>query len=171
MRPAYWRRMDVAARRLTPFGLTLILVVLNVVPLHVPALAMVFPVLPLIAIYHWAIYRPELMPYYAVFFIGLLQDILTNMPIGVNALVFLGVHGAVISQSRFFTGKSFAIVWLGFALVAAAATLANWVLISVYNIALISPGAVFFQYLLTLGCFPFFAWVFLRWQQTFLEHD
>lgn len=159
------------ARQLTPFGLTLILVVLNVVPLHVPGYARIVPVLPLMAIYHWAIYRPRLMPSYAVFAIGLLQDVLTGVPLGVNALVFIGVNGIVLSQRRFFIGKSFAVVWLGFALVAAGAALASWILISIFNLVPIAPDAAFFQYLLTLGCFPFLAWVFLRWQQTFLKQE
>src|SRR3989338_4961778 len=118
MRPSFWHRLDVWARRLTPFGLTLILVLAGVVPFYVPGYARVIPLLPLMAIHHWTINRPELMPAYAVFIIGILQDILTGIPIGISAVVFLGVHGVVRSQQRFFTGKSFAVVWLGFALVA-----------------------------------------------------
>lgn len=171
MRPSFWHRLDVWARRLTPFGLTLILVLVSVVPLYVPGYARVIPLLPLMAIYHWAINRPELMPAYAVFIIGVLQDVLTGMPIGVNAVVFLGVHGAVLSQQRFFVGKSFAVVWLGFVLVAGGATLASWALISIYNLTPVAPDAALFQYLMTLGCFPPIAWVFLRWQQTFLKQE
>jgi len=51
--------MDIVARGLTPFGLTLILVVLGQVPLHIPGFAEVAPILPLMAVYHWAIYRSE----------------------------------------------------------------------------------------------------------------
>ena len=73
---------------------------------------------PLMAVYHWAIFRPRLLPAYAVFLAGLLQDILSGAPLGVNALVFLVAYGVVLSQKKFFTGKSFLILWLGFALVA-----------------------------------------------------
>lgn len=171
MRPTFWHSLDFMARQLTPFALTLILVLLNVVPMHIPGYARVVPILPLMAVYHWSIYRPELMPAYAVFAIGLLQDVLTGTPIGVNALVFLGVYGVVLSQRRFFAGKSFFIMWLGFALVAAGAVLASWLLISIFNMTLVAPKAAIFQYLLTLGCFPFIAWLFLRWQQAFLKQE
>lgn len=171
MKPTLWHRLDALARRLTPFALTLVLVVVSVVPLHIPGFARVAPLLPLIAVYHWAIYRPALLPAFAVFVIGLLQDTLTGMPIGVNALVFLGVYGVVLSQRRFFAGKSFAVVWLGFAVVAAGAALSSWILVSVYYVTLVAPRPVLFQYLMTLGVFPLLVWVFLRWQRAFLESE
>ena len=77
------------------------------------------PALPLIAVFYWTLYRPDLMPPVAAFVIGLLQDILGGLPLGVSACVLVGVHAAVNTQRRFFIGKSFAVVWLGFALVSA----------------------------------------------------
>ena len=122
MTPGPWQRMDLLARQLMPSMLTLVLVIINVVPLHIPGFSRVAPLLPLIAVYHWAAFRPRLLPAYAVFLIGLFQDILTGAPIGVNAFVFLAVYGAVLSQKRFFIGKSFFILWLGFSLIAAGAS-------------------------------------------------
>ncbi len=171
MKPSLWHRLDALARRLTPFALTLILVVVGVVPLHITGLARVAPLLPLVAVYHWAIYRPRLLPAFAVFLIGLLQDPVSGTPIGVNALVFVGVYGIVLSQRRFFAGKSFAVVWLGFAVIAAGASLLSWILVSALNAALVAPRAVVFQYLVTLGVFPLLAWIFLRWQRAFLESE
>lgn len=168
MKPAFWNRLDGLARRMTPLALTLILVVVNVVPMHIPGLARVVPLLPLMAVYHWAIYRPKLMPALAVFVVGVLQDTLTGTPIGVYAVVFLSVYGVVMSQRRFLVGKSFAIVWLGFALVAAGALAESWILVSLFNVTLADGTAVAFQYFTTLGFFPVLAYVFLRWQRTFL---
>ena len=171
MTPGPWQRMDLLARQLTPLMLTLVLVILNVVPLHIPGFSRVAPLLPLMAVYHWAIFRPRLLPAYAVFLIGLFQDILTGAPIGVNAFVFLAVYGAVLSQKRFFIGKSFFILWLGFSLIAAGAAVISWVLVSAFHVTLVEPRTVFFQYLLTLGVFPAVAWLFLRWQRAFLRLD
>ena len=107
MTPSFWQRIDLFARLLTPTFLTLILVIVSVVPLRVLDFTTVAPLLPLISVYHWAIFRPYLLPAYAVFLIGVLQDILTGSPIGVNALVFLLVYGAVLSQKVFFYWKVF----------------------------------------------------------------
>ena len=169
MRPSFWLRLDMAARRLTPFGLTFSLLLIGVVPLHLPAFASVAPMLPLIAIYYWTLYRPDLMPVAAVFIVGLMYDALRGAPIGANAAVFVVVHGIIDSQRRFFTGKSFSIAWLGFALVSAGAFSATWILVCVYHGTLVTPDPLMFQYMLTLGCFPVLSWVFLRWQLAFLK--
>ena len=169
MSPTFWSKLDAWARQLTPFGLTMLLLLIGVVPLHVPGFGAVAPVLPLIAVFHWALYRPQLMPAVAVFAIGLLQDAFTGTPIGVSAAVFVLVHGVVNTQRRFFFGKSFAIAWLGFALVSSAAFVLTWVLVSAFYGVLIQPQALFFQALLTLGCFPLLAWALLRWQMAFLR--
>jgi len=171
MKPGLWYRMDVLVRQLTPSMLTLMLVIINVLPFHIPGFSRVVPLLPLMAVYHWAVFRPQLLPAYAVFLIGLLQDILTGAPIGVNALILLAVYGAVLSQKQFFIGKSFFILWLGFSLIAAGAAVINWLAISILNVTVVEPKTVFFQYLLTLGCYPVIAWIFMRWQRAFLKQN
>lgn len=169
MNSALWGKADTAARRLTPFGLTVILVLIGAVPLHVPGFAPVAPLLPMIGIYYWAIYRPDLMPVAAVFIIGILYDALSGAPMGVSAAVFVIVHGIIDSQRRFFAGKSFVIVWLGFFLVSAGALVATWLLVSAFYGTLVKSEALMFQYLITLGCFPLLSWALLRWQRTFLR--
>ena len=110
MRPTFWQRLDAFARNLTPVALTLVLVILNVVPTHIPGIARVLPVLPLISVFYWSIHRPHLVPAPAVFLIGLFQDGLTGAPMGLHALIFLAVQGVVLFQHKFFMGKS---GWLG----------------------------------------------------------
>lgn len=164
----FLQRMDAMVRRLTPFMLAVMTVILNVVPVRIPGLPEVAPVLPIMAIYHWTIYRPQLLPVYAVFALGIVQDALVGLPMGVSALVFLVVHIMVLSQQVFFTGKSFTIHWLGFALVAAGAQILFWLVVSLYATTLISIWPMVFQYLLTVGFFPLVAWLFLRWQRSVL---
>lgn len=171
MTSGIWQRMDLLARQLTPLMLTLVLVIINVVPSRIPGFSPVAPLLPLIAVYHWAVFRPRLLPAYTVFLIGLLHDALTGFPIGVSALVFLVVYGVVLSQKRFFIGKSFFILWLGFSVIAAGASVLSWLQVSILNVVLIEPKTAFFQYLMTLGFFPIVAWLFLRWQRAFLRFD
>ncbi len=170
MKRSFWVQLDVWARNMTPFGLTLILVIISMVPMHVPGYARVVPLFSLMAVYHWTVFRPELMPAFAVFVIGLLQDILSGAPIGVHALVFLVVYGLVLSQRRFLVGKSFTVVWLGFSLVASGAAVLSWALVSAYDVTLVDPKPVFFQYLMTLGTFPLLGWLLLRWQSAILGH-
>ena len=163
--------MDLLARYLSPSFITLFLVVVSVVPIRTLDFTTVVPLLPLISVYHWAIFRPTLLPIYAVFLIGILQDILTGSPIGVHALVFVLVYGSVLSQKNFFTGKSFFILWIGFALMAAGALVVNWLAISILSVAILDFHNAIIQYILTLGIYPAVAWLFLRWQSAFLRMD
>ncbi len=169
MKPVLWSRLDIIARSITPFGLTILLVLINVLPLQVPGLSRVMPLFPLMSIYLWAIHQPELMPSYAVFLVGFLQDTLIGTPIGLHILTYLIVYGTVVWQRRFLAGKPFAVIWVGFSLVAAGATAANWFLISLFYLTIIQPEALAYQYLLSLGSFPLLSWFFMRWQIAFLS--
>lgn len=169
--PSLWRRVDGIARKLTPFGLTMALVLADVLPMHIPGYASVSPLLALAAVYFWAVYRPDLLPAYAVFFIGLLQDVLSGTVIGMNAAILLSVYGTVLLQRRFLVGKTFAAVWLGFILVAGGSEIASWLLVSILNLTIVRPQAVLVQYVLTLSLFPFLAWVFMRWTQAILRPE
>ncbi len=168
MKPVFWSRLDLAARRLTPFGLTVILVLINMLPTQVPGFARVMPLLPLMSVFVWAVHHPNLMPAYAVFLLGLLQDVLGGAPLGLNALIYLMVYGLVVWQRRFLIGKSFAVNWVGFSLVSAAGLIFGWLLVSAYYGVLLEADSLLFQYLLSLGVFPLLSWAFMRWRQTFL---
>jgi rod shape-determining protein MreD len=171
MKQTIWQRIDLGARNLTPFALTVLLVLVAAAPTHIDGFVRVAPLLPLIAVYHWSIYRPELLPAVGVFAVGLLQDLLGGGPLGAHTAVLLGVYGAVLTQRGFFYGKTFAIIWLGFGLVAAGAVAATWLLVSVYYLRPIQPQAFLFQYLMTLMAFPPVSWLLLRWQRSMLGQE
>ncbi len=171
MKLTFGQQLDLITRHSLPVIFTVLLVIMNMIPLHVPGLSRIVPVLPLMAIYHWAVYRPEVMPPLAVFLIGVLYDILSGAPLGVNALVFLVVYGVVAFQQRFFTGKSFLVIWFGFGLVAMGAAILSWVLVSILSGTIVEPRAVFFQFILNFAFFPALAWLLLRWQQAYLKTD
>jgi len=169
MKRSFWQRLDGLARQFSPVLLTLALVILNILPLPLPDFARVAPVLPLMAIYHWSVYAPELMPTPAVFGIGLLFDILSGAPLGANALMFLVAYGLVSAQRRFLIGKPFFIIWSGFAIVAAGAGVFSWALTSAYHFQLLDTEAFLVQGAITIGLFPVLDWLFLRWQHAFLR--
>jgi rod shape-determining protein MreD len=131
----------------------------------------VAPVLPLVSIYHWTIYRPNLLPVFTVFILGLMQDFLMGTPVGVNVLVFLTVYGIVLSQRRFFAEKSFIFYWFGFAVISLLASFESYLLGSIWNSAFLDLNAATFQYIILLGILPTLAWIFLWWQQVFLQQD
>ena len=168
MKPTFGQRLDMLARRIAPAAATLFLVLLAATPLHIPGFVQVMPLLPLIGIYHWTLYRPDLMPGRAVFLIGLMQDIVGGGPLGFYTAVFLVAHGVTLSQSRFFVGKGFAVLWVGFAVVAAGAAIVAWAAMALLSGTLVAASAPLFQYLLTVGVFPILSRMFLHWQRGML---
>lgn len=169
MKPWLWVKLDTVARQIAPFGLTMVFTLLSVLPLHVPGLGVAGPVWTIMSLYYWALYRPDLMPAAAVFLVGLMLDALSGAPLGVNALVFLMVHRLVVTQRRFFYGKPFAIVWLGFALVTAGALAAGWLLTSLWHGRIIDQRILVFQYILTLALFPLVFRALFEWQRLYLK--
>jgi rod shape-determining protein MreD len=164
-----WQRLDGLARKLVPFATTILLVILSVMPWHLPGFGQVTPALSLMAVYYWAIFRPDLLPPPAVFAIGLLQDILAGVPLGVNAVTLLLVYAVVSSQRRFFLGKSFLVMWSGFVLVAAGVAAATWLLLAGFYGTLLNPVPAVFQGMLTLALFPCLTWLFIRAQNALLR--
>ncbi len=107
MNSTVWTRLDGAARSLSPMAFTMLLIMVGMVPLRIPNLAPVMPALGLIAVYFWLVYRPESMPAWVVFLIGLVQDLLGGGALGVGVFVLLVVYAALVGQRRFFARSSF----------------------------------------------------------------
>lgn len=169
MKQSAMQRLDQVGRDAVPIALTLVLMMVTAVPLRLPPFDTVEPGLVLICVYFWAIHRPELMPQVAVFLIGIAQDMVTGTPLGLNTFTLLVIYGAVSSQRVFFLGRPFIATWLGFLLVSAAYALIIWLLACLLRAALIDPGPVFLQFLMTLFLYPPMAWVLAMVQRTALR--
>ena len=165
MKLTLWQRLDVLGRQITPCFLTLVLVMLSMMPLHLPMLAPVVPWLALVAVYYWSLHRPDLMPAVAVFAIGVFHDLIAGTVLGLSALILLLVQVAVISQRRFFASRSFWLTWVGFAIMAIGAGLLRWVGGVAWEGTLLDARPAVFQVLLTVAVYPPVAWLFARVQR------
>ena len=169
MTPSPWVRMDTWARHLVPGGVTLILLLATALPTRFSGFGGITPMLPLMGVYYWAIYRPDLLPPWAAFALGLLHDIVSGTPLGVNAMVLLLVQGVAVSQRRFFLAKTFLVAWWSFALLAGAAIGLSWLLVGVIGRQALDPLPAMFEYLVTLGLFPLLTWGLARTQMALLK--
>jgi rod shape-determining protein MreD len=148
------QRMDAFSRQLVPCASIMAFTIIGVVPLHIPRFDSVAPSLPLIAVFYWTLYRPELIPVWAVFVLGIVQDALSGLPVGVTACTLTVAHAIVVAQRRFLIGKSFSIIWLSFALVVLATVALGWALVCAYYGAILASPAIFFQAMATIGVYP-----------------
>ncbi len=154
MLEAAWQRLDSGIRYSLPFVTTLLFMFISVVPWPVPWLGPVAPPLGLITLYYWAIHRPDLFRPSMAFVIGLLNDVLNSLPLGLSALVFVAAHQLVLRQRRFFVGHSFFMMWVGFALMISVMLLIQWIVLSFYGWRLVPFLPVLMQDVLAIVIFP-----------------
>lgn len=165
------QRVDHMVRQLVPASLVLILVVLQAIPWRLPGLAGIVPALPLIGIYYWAVYRPDLLVPSVAFATGLINDMVLGTPIGISSLAFLVIQGMTATQTRFFNGKSFLVIWSGFALVTALALLLETILSSLIFSHTPLASALLIEYALTVCFYPVVSWLFSRLQLFWLRNE
>jgi rod shape-determining protein MreD len=166
-----WLRLDIAARKLAPLLLTLVLVILSQVPMQLPASMPISPAFAVISIYFWGLHQPDVMPAPAVFAVGLFQDILGGLPIGLNAFMLLVLYGLVVSQRRYFFGKSFGVLWWGFAMLAIVAGFMQWAMMSVFSGRLLAVAPVAVEQLTTAALYPVVAYIFVLTHRSILRED
>ena len=167
MKQSAWLRLDLFARSLFPCLVTLGLVLLSSAPLRVPELSAIMPALSLIAVYHFTIHHPHLLPYWATFLIGILQDLISGIPPGVSVIMLLTVQAVIRARYRHFAGAGFSLNWINFLLLSAGAFVIGWVLTSVGFMQVLDPRPAVFQYLLTGAVYPVLAWLIMRARKIF----
>jgi rod shape-determining protein MreD len=156
-------------RALVPGLITLLLVVFTVLPLGVAYFSAVTPMIVMMSVYYWSLYRPDLLPAVAVFGVGVLLDILSGGPTGLYALVLLLVQGTCVSQRRYIVGKPFLVEWTGFSIVALGASFVGWLGASLFYGALIGIIPLIVQFFISVGLYPVMARFFGRSEQIFLR--
>src|SRR5690349_955185 len=100
----------------------------SLLPLPIPGYAALTPAFALMAVYHWSVYRPDLLPPAALFAIGFAHDLVAGAAVPANALVLLLARAAVLRYRRHFVGRPFPFAWAGFTLLASAASVGLWAL-------------------------------------------
>ena len=162
-------RLDQAARNLLPVGFTLVAMLLGMVPLPLPGYALVTAPLTLMSLFYWVIHRPDLLRPIVVFVIGVLQDLIGGTPIGMTPLVMILTYWLLITQRRFFLGRSFIMLWIGFALVAALSAAVQWLVFALMTASLLDATPAIIQALLGVALFPLVAYLLQRMHRAYLS--
>jgi len=156
-------------RAFLPLLSSLTLGLVGLTPLGLPHLELAAPSLALMAIFYWSIFRADLMTMVGAFLIGLFLDLLSGGPVGLNAMMLLLAHELGVSQRRVFLGSSFLVNWSAFALVASAAILAGWLMISLLHWTLLPLAPRLAQWALSLAVYPAVYWLLSRIERRWLR--
>ena len=154
--------------RVWPIATTMLATLVSVLPLRVPGYAALTPAFALMAVYHWTIYRPDLLPPSGVFAVGLAEDLLTDGPVGINALLLLLARAAVLRQRRYFVNRTFPFVWSGFTLLAVAAMLGLWALQCLLQLTVFDLRTTVFRTVLSVASFPLASFALGRSQRALM---
>jgi rod shape-determining protein MreD len=90
------------------------------------------PLLGLMPIYFWCLLRPDIMPPFWAFAVGLLEDLLSGGPPGVWAVAFIVTYAAIDRQRESFAGLAGFAAIVGFATAAAIACAAAYLVVALY---------------------------------------
>lgn len=88
-------------------------------------------------VYLSAAFRHEAFPVWLCFLLGLMADLLSGAPPGMQAITFLAVHAFATSQR--FHLRLVQFLWGGFLMLATGAALFHWLLLSAYYEVWLGP--------------------------------
>ena len=159
---------DNSVTRLFPIATTLLASIISIQPTHIPGYAALTPAFTLMAVYHWTIYRPDLLRPFALFLVGITQDLLAGVPPGVTALVLLLTRSVVLSYRRHFVNRLFPFVWTGFTILTGGAMLFLWFLHCLLDGVLVDFRGTVFRAVLTVSMFPIASFLLGRTQRTLM---
>jgi rod shape-determining protein MreD len=150
----YTQKFELFIRMLLPGMCTIVLLLMSLLQVSLAGLAQ-FPIdVCLISIYYWTIFRPNAMPFWFVFVLGVIRDALMGAPLGITSLVFILFRLFVLSQQRFLVKEAFLATWLGFGLVMVPAMAVYWLLSSAYVRTILPLSPLVMQWIFTFGFYP-----------------
>lgn len=143
--------------RAVPQLSSLILFIIYMSPPPFGFLTMIKPLLLLISVFYWMVYRPDLLSLGTLFIFGIIEDLVSVTPVGINTLCYILLYIVVNSQQNFFIGKNFVETWWVFSMTSFGFIFLKWFFISISHSEFIPFYMTFFCYLMTVVFYPLIA--------------
>lgn len=111
-----------------------------------------------------------MMPPWLAFILGLLIDIVSGLPLGLNALLYVIIARIIQNQRKIFMGQLFLSVYVGYALVSAGVAALEWAIFCLVGFEIVSFKPVMGSILLGFAFFPV-AFLLMNVTHKILPHD
>jgi rod shape-determining protein MreD len=105
-----------------------VFLILNLISIPLITQGTLKPAFVLMAVYYWAIFRPNLVPSWLCFAYGIILDVMVGLPVGLTAFILVAMQWIVRDQRRFLMGQPFIVVWAIFILIYASTQGLAWLL-------------------------------------------
>jgi len=78
--------------------------------------------------FYWSIYRPDIIPLWSIFMFGIVLDLLSGLPLGLNAFSLMAVCWVIRDQRAVLITQPFLMIWLLFIMFCAIEAVIKWFL-------------------------------------------
>lgn len=112
------------------------------------------PIFPMVLAFAWPLIRPAVLAPLALLACGLFLDLLWGGPLGLWAVVMLGVYGAVLAVRGLILGQETLVLFFWYAGATFAAYAVAWVFVALDAGAAPSVWGGFLQAAITVALFP-----------------
>lgn len=160
------QKLEMISWQLGPASLTLLLVFASFFPKRINGFADFVPLFAVISIYYWGLFKPESIPNWFLFLIGLFQDSVTGTALGTSALIFIVFRMVVISQRKVFSREQFWAMWVGFILLSVPVFSGYWLVLCFVHGTLMPMMAGIVQWAATAAFYPLVHVLFNRMYAT-----
>ncbi len=150
------KRLELLLWLVTPAIITFIMFILCAIPKYIWGINYIMPVLPLIPVFYWGRTQTAEISYWFVFIIGLLTDVVSGLPLGMSALLYILFLLILHKQAKYMNNEGFVIIWGYFILLLAIISIIEWVLMSFSGNQSHAITAAVMQWLATTCCYPVF---------------
>ena len=157
--------------RSIPLLVSVVWLMISFIPLRSEISANARPMIGLMCVYFWVIYRPDLFNLWSVFILGVISDVLSIAPLGIFLFMYLVMYLTVNNLIKYINDKTFEIMWSGLIILLPVVMLSGWLLMSVYYTQFIPVKGMFFSYLLSIALYPLIGGVNAMIVNRFLQED
>jgi len=139
---------------LYPALITLALTILFATPVKLFGLQPPEPIFPMVLAFVWPLIRPSMLAPLALLLCGLFLDLLWGGPLGLWALMLLGVYGVVLAVRGLIVGQETLVLFFWYAGATLAAYTVAWLFVTLDAGAAPSIWGGFLQCGITIALFP-----------------
>lgn len=159
MRELWNENIKAQLQHLIPMLSVSLFVIIFSIPLYPFVSDTIRPCVTIICAYFWLIHRPYYFAVGSVYFIGILEDVLSSTPFGINILSLLIVYVLTNIAYKYVINKSFAVVWYAFIPIAFLTLIIKWLILSIYYSQFLPFIPLFFIFLTTIAFYPIFSMI------------
>ncbi|MDF2965248.1 MAG: Cell shape determining protein MreD [Rickettsiaceae bacterium] len=136
------------------YSILLIVTILPLASFRFGEISSIFPIIEIIIIFFFSIYKPDALPLWLLFTYGGLIDLIYGLPVGISIIPIIITSFLLRNQRQIFYKKEFTIVFLGFALACLLFLSLKYTIFCWFFSYLFDPSLVLIQSITTIFTYP-----------------